>query len=556
MNFVKKIKKYFPILLMTALLVGCNNTDIKDVNINKTIIDNENVVVNFSSKKDNVLSFEIENKLNKEISGNLNLKLNDYEIRLSNGINCNANEKAVFDIPIIDDELYPYYEQILEKQLDFDVDRGKIEIFMIMTTLEKEIIESPKEWQEKSGQVISYERDKIVNIGSGYYCFGEIVNCFDEHVIKKIYEDESIRICLTDIYGFNCAATILIENKTNYYMEIVTEDSILVNGKYPYCSDGRYIKRYHQRLLPVSKLYDSIFANDSPTYNAEVTLKDLSISFYDSKNMPYVINHVYDDYDYSEFVFIDKKDLGTICFWVDDYYKKSNLSNVIRKCNSIEENLNNNEFQKVRNLDNMETVKFGKYEQDGNIENGKEDIEWLIVAKNDKEALLLSKDILDCKPFNTENNINEFESSYLYNWLNNYFYQEVFGDIDKNKTIIKNDIALLKYDDIVKYFGIKDDKKENEILGSCGTDYARNCIDNKDFYIEELDNMTTLATGFYLSDDCWYRNNSPYYILDKNMFCGIVECDGSIHLDDDERGNQFNIGIRPAIWIKLMHKDR
>ena len=232
-----------------------------------------------------------------------------------------------------------------------------------------------------------------------------------------------------------------------------------------------------------------------------------------------------------------------------------NLKLNVKNCKSIEENLKNSEFQKLRNLDNMETVKFAKYEQDGNIENGKEDIEWLIVTKNAKEALLLSKDILDCKPFNIKEINGKFESSYLFNWLNNYFYQEAFRDIDKNKTIIKNNISLLKYDDIVKYFGIENDEKENEILGSCGTNYARNYVENKEFYIEELDNMTTLATALHLSDDCWYRNNSPYYIIDQDMSCGVVECDGSIHLDDDERGNQFNIGIRPAIWIKLEHRS-
>ena len=53
MNFVVKIKKNFLILLTAMLLVGCNNNDIKDIDINKTIITNEKVTVKFLGKKDN-----------------------------------------------------------------------------------------------------------------------------------------------------------------------------------------------------------------------------------------------------------------------------------------------------------------------------------------------------------------------------------------------------------------------------------------------------------------------------------------------------------------------
>lgn len=39
-----------------------------------------------------------------------------------------------------------------------------------------------------------------------------------------------------------------------------------------------------------------------------------------------------------------------------------------------------------------DTVYFGKYEQDGNKENGKEKIEWKVLSKKGKKALLISKD--------------------------------------------------------------------------------------------------------------------------------------------------------------------
>lgn len=45
-------------------------------------------------------------------------------------------------------------------------------------------------------------------------------------------------------------------------------------------------------------------------------------------------------------------------------------------------------------------VTFGHYEQDGNVQNGKEDIVWEVIKTEDGKALLLSKYILDCHSYN------------------------------------------------------------------------------------------------------------------------------------------------------------
>ena len=42
-----------------------------------------------------------------------------------------------------------------------------------------------------------------------------------------------------------------------------------------------------------------------------------------------------------------------------------------------------------------ESIKFGKYEQDNSLDNGKEDIEWIVLEKNENKFLLISKYILD-----------------------------------------------------------------------------------------------------------------------------------------------------------------
>ena len=47
-------------------------------------------------------------------------------------------------------------------------------------------------------------------------------------------------------------------------------------------------------------------------------------------------------------------------------------------------------------------VAFGRYEQDGNEENGPEEIEWVVLDVQDGKVLLLSKYGLEVKPYNTE----------------------------------------------------------------------------------------------------------------------------------------------------------
>ncbi|MBP3201623.1 MAG: hypothetical protein J6M39_08265 [Lachnospiraceae bacterium] len=50
-------------------------------------------------------------------------------------------------------------------------------------------------------------------------------------------------------------------------------------------------------------------------------------------------------------------------------------------------------------IDEIDTVKFGKYPQDSRDEDDKQDIEWIVLDRKDGKALLLSKYILDCKKY-------------------------------------------------------------------------------------------------------------------------------------------------------------
>lgn len=74
-----------------------------------------------------------------------------------------------------------------------------------------------------------------------------------------------------------------------------------------------------------------------------------------------------------------------------------------------------------------ETVYFGHYEQDINLSNGKEPIEWIVLDVQDGRSLLISKYVLDVIPFNER--LAEgitWEISTLRKWLNESFILEAF----------------------------------------------------------------------------------------------------------------------------------
>lgn len=74
---------------------------------------------------------------------------------------------------------------------------------------------------------------------------------------------------------------------------------------------------------------------------------------------------------------------------------------------------------------------FGTYEQDNNVSNGKEKIEWLVLAKKADKVLVVSRYALDCLPYNISEKDVTWKSCTLRQWLNEDFLDVAFSDIEK-----------------------------------------------------------------------------------------------------------------------------
>ena len=185
-------------------------------------------------------------------------------------------------------------------------------------------------------------------------------------------------------------------------------------------------------------------------------------------------------------------------------------------------------------------ITFGRYKQTNNLINGKENIDWIVLAKENKRILIMSKYALDCKRYNNEWDNVTWENCTLRTWLNDFFYNDAFNPTEKariRQTKLKNDggndtkdrVFLLSISEAENYFNLN---SLNSLRYCAATNYA-------------------IVRGVYVgwtSCQWWLRSIGAQRINTHNA--ANVRCDGSVNYDGT-RVTCDNIGIRPAMWINL-----
>ena len=82
-------------------------------------------------------------------------------------------------------------------------------------------------------------------------------------------------------------------------------------------------------------------------------------------------------------------------------------------------------------------VFFGHYEQDNDLTNGAEAIEWRVLKVENGEALLISQYALDSQPYNEKYAVALWSECTLRTWLNTAFYDAAFNDTEKQGIVTK-----------------------------------------------------------------------------------------------------------------------
>ena len=96
--------------------------------------------------------------------------------------------------------------------------------------------------------------------------------------------------------------------------------------------------------------------------------------------------------------------------------------------------LNPNVIVKVGDI-----IQFGRYEQDNDLSNGAETIEWLVLDVSDGSALVTSRYGLDAKRYHDGKEEATWDTCTLRAWLNKHFFESAF-DAPERKLILLTDV--------------------------------------------------------------------------------------------------------------------
>lgn len=224
--------------------------------------------------------------------------------------------------------------------------------------------------------------------------------------------------------------------------------------------------------------------------------------------------------------------------------------------------LENCQFRKTLNdklvsMEEGDEIFFGTYEQDNNKNNGKEEIPWKYIAKDEDKVLLLSKNALDLVAYNEKRQETNWKHCTLRKWLNETFYNEAFSDLEQN-CIVSTDLTSavrnmnngeqkvydVETQDNVFVLGYNDVWTYSSALSSqsmSATDYTLNKLQKEfpDMTTEKLKNLVRV----------WMRDS---YVGES----GALGWTG-----ETNKGFSWNyvdvmaFTVRPAIWVEVNFED-
>ena len=209
-------------------------------------------------------------------------------------------------------------------------------------------------------------------------------------------------------------------------------------------------------------------------------------------------------------------------------------------------------IQKIGKASIGDYVTFGTYEQDNNMQNGAEAIEWQVLDKKDGKVLLLSKYALDAKLYHEEYVDITWETCTLRSWLNEDFYKTAFTSEEQKyiaETYVTNEdnpdygtdggnntydnVFLLSIDEVTTYFD-EDPYAKDPARRAKVTEYAK-----------AQGGWYSKSDEYYGNGDWWLR--SPGNHSDDAAVVvryGGVYCIGFNVVDSDGV-------VRPALWVEV-----
>lgn len=218
-----------------------------------------------------------------------------------------------------------------------------------------------------------------------------------------------------------------------------------------------------------------------------------------------------------------------------DGYKDS--INKIEECNI---NIYGEEaWNKIKNINIGDIFEFGSYEQDNNRSNGQENIEWIVLLKEETKILVISKYALDSQPYSNAVNATTWTGCTLRKWLNNDFFNSAFSESEKARI----SAVTVSADENPKYTTNPGNATRDKVFLLS--------IAEADKYLSgsiiKCEPTNYAVTNGISKDDCMWWLRSPGEDQKKAAYVGSGG-------DVEAAGKYVNCGgiaVRPALWIDL-----
>lgn len=192
------------------------------------------------------------------------------------------------------------------------------------------------------------------------------------------------------------------------------------------------------------------------------------------------------------------------------------------------------ELSLMKNINIGDTVKFGRYSYSSGSKN---EIEWIVVAKNNSKIALVSKYCLDVKPFHKEADSTSWDNCSLNKWLNLRFINDAFNLAEKSiiepyASANNSKVFILSSQEAENWFNDYSDRRAEP------TPYAK----SKGSY-----------EGYYSGNNTmWWLRTQGYF----NERVYVVDTSGDVsEYKSGVEKNDSSVTVRPAIWINIDSKS-
>ena len=185
-------------------------------------------------------------------------------------------------------------------------------------------------------------------------------------------------------------------------------------------------------------------------------------------------------------------------------------------------------------------VRFGAYQQSADENDGRDRIEWYVLARQDGKALLMSRYVLDSKPFHTDLKRTGWADSSLRDWLNDTFYERAFTK-EQRKGIVTRSLSNKASEGYESYSNSNAaNTKDRVFLLSWAQAYTR--------YIQSDAIRETTPTAYALlrgapEDGSWWLRSPGKHGYEA----AAVGKNGKVK----SLGVNTRCGLRPCIWVDL-----